>query len=146
MREHSYSTPFIKKQERKICWWLVDVAGKPIGRISSTVAFLLQGKNRVDYVSNFALNHVIVINVEKAFFTGKKEKKKNYISYTGYPGGQRSINVEQLRIKKPEDPMRRAIKGMLPKNRLGRSMLRHLHIYKGEEHPYQNQQIKIATV
>ena len=128
-------TKSIKKSEIKKEWWVVDVKDKTLGRISSNIAQILRGKHKVNFTPHVDCgDNVVVINAEKIKLTGNKWEAKEYIRHTGYPGGQRSINATDLLAKFPERLIEKAVKGMLPKNRLGRSLFGNLHVYVGSEH------------
>lgn len=125
--------------ERK--WYVVDALNRPVGRLSSQIAEILRGKHRPYYTPHVDCGDcVIVINAERVRFTGNKWEDKEYVSYTGYPGGQRSLKAKELLEQRPEQVIERAVRGMMPKNRLSRQMLNKLHVYTGEEHPHQAQQ------
>jgi large subunit ribosomal protein L13 len=121
--------------ERK--WHILDADNQVVGRVAEKAAVLLRGKHKAIYTNHVDTgDHVIVINAEKAVFTGKKETQKEYMSYSGYIGGHKSETVKSRRARHPELIIEGAIKGMIPHNRLGRSILRKLHIYKGSGHPH----------
>ncbi len=121
-------------------WWLVDADDKIVGRLASELAVLLMGKHRPTYTPHVDTgDFVVVVNAEKVKFTGKKWDQKKYTWYTGYPG-QKSITAGDRLAKKPEMILREAVRRMLPKNRLGRQMLKKLKIYTGPEHEHQAQQ------
>lgn len=151
----SYKTLAPNAQSVKREWVIVDAAGQPLGRLLSKVAKLLRGKHKPSY-SPFVEcgDNVIVINAEKVVLTGKKMTDKIYLSYTGYPGGQREQTPEILmkksynkHIKAGKHPLfLRAIKGMLPKNRLGRRLINNLHVYNGPEHPYEAQTPRVIDI
>ena len=120
-------------------WWLVDADDKILGRLASELAVLLMGKHRPTYTPHVDTgDFVVVVNAEKVKFTGKKWDQKKYTWYTGYPG-QKSITAGDRLAKKPEMILREAVRRMLPKNRLGRQMLKKLKIYTGPEHEHQAQ-------
>ena len=120
-------------------WWLVDADDKIVGRLASELAVLLMGKHRPTYTPHVDTgDFVVVVNAEKVKFTGKKWDQKKYTWYTGYPG-QKSITAGDRLAKKPEMILREAVRRMLPKNRLGRQMLKKLKIYTGPEHEHQAQ-------
>jgi len=124
--------------ERK--WWLVDASGQTLGRLSTKIALILQGKNKPVYTPHIDTgDFVIVTNVEKLNFSGNKIEQKQYIRHTGYPGGQRSLSLKEMLEKYPDRVLRHAVRGMLPKNRLARQQLNKLKIYIGEEHPHDAQ-------
>jgi large subunit ribosomal protein L13 len=121
--------------ERK--WYLVDAEGQPMGRLASRLATILRGKHKPVYTPNIDTgDFVVVVNVEKMILTGDKENKKRYYHHSGYPGGLKETRYKDLFEKRPEQVLLRAVRGMLPKNRLGRSMLKKLHVYSGGEHPH----------
>lgn len=118
-------------------WLLVDAEGKPVGRVASEVARLLMGKHKAIYSPNVDTgDYVIVVNAEKAVFTGNKLDQKNYFHYTGYIGGERWINARDLFKKNPTAPLEDAIWGMLPHSALGHKIFKKLKIYAGAEHPH----------
>jgi len=135
----------MKSIERK--WYVIDADSQVVGRVAEKVANLLRGKEKVSYTPNLDTgDHVIVINAAKAVFTGKKEVQKNYSSYSNYIGGQKNETAEQVRRRRPELLIERAVKGMVPHNRLGRAVLKKLHIYNGSEHPHEAQEPKSINV
>ena len=124
-------------------WCVVDAENKVLGRLASELARILRGKHKPDFTPHVDTgDYVIVINAEKVNLTGNKLKDKVYYSHSGYPGGIKSITAENLKAKKPEALIRLAVKGMLPKNRLGRKLFKKLKVYAGGEHPHQAQQPK----
>lgn len=126
-----------KKSNIKPIWYLIDVENKPIGRISTKIAALLRGKNRINYSPDtFFGDHVIVINADKAILTGKKELQKVYYKHTGWIGGLVETPYLEMKEKHPEYPIKHAVKGMLPKNRIGKRMLLNLKVYNGSDHPH----------
>jgi large subunit ribosomal protein L13 len=121
-------------------WYLVNAEGKVLGRLSSELAKILKGKNKPTYTPHLDTgDFVVVVNAGKVTLTGKKLKDKIYYHHTGYPGGIKQVNAEKLLAKKPTEMIRIAVKGMLPKNSLGRQMLRKLKIYAGPNHPHEAQ-------
>lgn len=119
--------------ERK--WYVVDAEGKTLGRVASQVATVLRGKNKPTFTPHVDCgDYVIVINAEKVEVTGKKRKEKIYKHHTGYPGGLRETTFDKLIEKKPEEIIRHAVKGMMPKGKLGRQMYKKLKVYAGPEH------------
>jgi len=129
-----------KAEEVKRKWYVVDAEGKPLGRLASEVAKILRGKHKPEYTPHVDTgDHVIVLNAEKVVLTGKKLDQKFYRHYSGYPGGMKEISYRHFMAKKPEKAVELAIKGMLPKNSLGRAMYRKLKVYKGSEHDHQAQ-------
>ena len=118
-------------------WYVVDLAGQHVGRAAATVASILRGKHRPIYTPHVDTGEfVIVINADKLVLTGKKLEKKMYYRHTGYVGGIKEVSAQKLMATKPEDLFKIAVKGMLPKNSLGRHMLSKLKIYSGREHPH----------
>ena len=129
---------FIQKPaevERK--WYIVDAEGKTLGRLASQVATILRGKNKPTYTPHVDCgDYVIVVNAGKVTVTGKKLKEKIYKHYSGFPGGMRETTLEEMLEKKPEEVIRHAVKGMLPKGKLGRQMLKKLRVYAGPMHDH----------
>ena len=120
-------------------WHLIDTQGKILGRTASAIAELLMGKSKPYFARNLDCgDYVVVINAQDVAVTGKKEKDKVYTRYSGYPGGLRKITLSELRKSRPEEIIRHAVSGMLPKNRLKDSMLKRLYIFKGAEHKFQD--------
>ncbi len=129
-----------KKTEIKKKWYLVDAEGKILGRLASKIAQVLSGKNKPIYTPHLDTgDFVVVINAKKVKVTGNKEKKKIYYHYSGYPGGMKEIVYEKLLEKKPALIIQKAVKGMLPKSKLGRKMIKKLKVYAGTEHRHQSQ-------
>ncbi|MFA4909490.1 MAG: 50S ribosomal protein L13 [Desulfobacteria bacterium] len=136
-----------KKNEVERKWCLIDANGKILGRLASQIAVRLRGKHNPIYTPHIDTgDFVIVINAEKVLLTGKKLKQKVYYRHSGYPGGIKSTTAEKLQQKKPEDLISLVVKGMLPKNSLGRNMIKKLKVYAGEEHPHQAQNPEILTI
>jgi len=130
----------IKKNDSDKKWILIDAENKILGRLATKIATILRGKNNPAFTPNYdSGDFVVVINADKIKLTGRKIDKKVYHYHTFYPGGLKTIKVADLMKKKPEDVLYRAVKGMLPKNRLGRDLLKKLKIYAGSEHPHQAQ-------
>ena len=125
-------------------WYVVDAEGKTLGRLASEIAKVLRGKNKPIYTPHMDCgDNVIVINAEKITVTGKKMDQKVYYHHSGWIGGMKTATLKEKLAKKPEDVMYLAVKGMLPKGPLGRSMIKKLHIYAGAEHPHAAQQPKV---
>ncbi|MFB0505229.1 MAG: 50S ribosomal protein L13 [Thermodesulfobacteriota bacterium] len=132
-----------KKEDFQRNWYLVDAENKVLGRLASELAKILRGKNNPAFTPHVDTgDYVVVINADKVNLTGKKWKEKVYYRHSGYPGGIKSITADNLKAKRPEDLIRLAVKGMLPKNRLGRKLFKKLKVYAGAEHPHQAQQPK----
>lgn len=126
------------KIERK--WYLVDAEGKTLGRLASEIAKVLRGKNKPEYTPHVDTgDYVVVINAEKVKITGKKMEQKIYYNHSDYVGGMKETRLDEMMAKKPEMVMELAVKGMLPKGPLGRSMIKKLHVYAGPEHKQQAQ-------
>ena len=122
-------------------WFVVDADGKTLGRLASEIAHRLRGKHKPEYTPHVDTgDYIVVINAEKVHVTGKKTTDKIYHSHTGYPGGLKSISFEKLIDKAPERVIQGAVKGMLPRNPLGRAMFKKLKVYAGNEHPHAAQQ------
>lgn len=137
----SYKTVSAKGEEVERKWYVVDAEGEKVGRLCSRIAHVLRGKHQPHYTPHVDCgDHVIVINADKVRFTGNKMSQKEYLTYSGYPGGQKATVAKELMAKKPTQIVENAIKGMLPKNRLGRAMFKKLHVYAGTEHPHEAQQ------
>jgi large subunit ribosomal protein L13 len=137
------STEIAKQSDIKRDWHVVDLDGQVLGRAASQIARVLRGKHKAIYTPSVdAGDFVVVVNAEKIKLTGNKLSDKMYYRHTGYPGGIRSLNAEDMLEKKPEEMLRKAVKGMLPKNKLGRQMLKKLKVYTGPEHPHKAQQPK----
>ena len=118
-------------------WHLVDASGLPIGRLASEIAQILRGKHKPQYAPHLDVgDHVVVINASEIAITSKKPEQKMYHSHSGFPGGIKSESFNSLRQRKPERIIERAVWGMLPKNRLGRSILKKLYVYRDETHPH----------
>lgn len=127
----------VKQADITRSWWLVDADGLVLGRLAAELAKILKGKNKPIYTTHLDVgDHVIVINAEKVMLTGNKLQKKIYYRHSGYPGGLKEIPYEVLMRDKPELMVEKAVRGMLPKNSLGRSMLKKLHVYSGPDHPH----------
>jgi len=136
--------PKINLDERK--WHVVDANGAVLGRLAAQVADILRGKNKPVFTPHLdAGDFVVVINAEKVRVTGKKETNKEYMTYSGWKGGEKFTTVAQLRARHPEMLITRAVRGMIPKNRLGRVLLTKLKVYKGDKHPHEAQQPQPLT-
>lgn len=140
LRSHTHSTKPTSAKSLNPSWKLVDAKGKVLGRIATDVAVLLQGKHKATYVSHLETgDHVVVINAAEVSITGRKSTRKVYSDYSGYPGGLRKEVFEDLFRRNPAEVVRRAVSGMLPKNKLRDRRLARLHIYADAKHPYENQ-------
>ena len=131
----------IKKSDIEKDWWVADAEGQILGRFASKIAQVLRGKHKVNFTPHMDMGDcVVVINADKIQVTGKKETDKTYFRHTGYPGGGKETSLAEFRRNKPERIVENAVKGMLPHNRLGRSILSHLKVYAGVDHPHAAQQ------
>ncbi|MDH5398735.1 MAG: 50S ribosomal protein L13 [Cyclobacteriaceae bacterium] len=143
MEISSYKTVFANDNTVTKDWLVVDAENKVLGRLASEVAKIIRGKNKPNFTPHVDCgDNVIVINAEKVKLTGKKWTDKVYVRHTGYPGGQRFRTPLQVKQKNPRGLVEMAVKGMLPKNRLGSALFRNLYVYAGPEHPHQAQQPK----
>lgn len=121
-------------------WWIIDAKGKPLGRLASLIASILRGKHKPEFTPSVDMgDSVIVLNAGSFVLTGKKPRQKMLFRHSGYPGGARFIQYEKLMKTNPELLIETAVKGMLPHNRLGRKLIKRLHIYRGSTHPHQGQ-------
>lgn len=137
----SYKTVSLNKATVDKQWVVIDATDLPLGRLASRVALVLRGKNKPGFTPHVDCgDNVIVVNADKVILKGKKMTNRVYVRYTGYPGGQRFTTPKEILEKRPAELVRRAVKGMLPKTRLGDKILGNLHIYAGSEHPHQAQQ------
>ena len=136
----SYKTVSLNKATAEKKWLVIDETDLALGRLASRIALILRGKNKPGFTPNVDCgDNVIVINAEKVALKGKKMTNRVYVRYTGYPGGQRFSTPAEILAKRPTELIRRAVKGMLPKTRLGDKVLGNLYIYAGPEHPHQAQ-------
>ena len=128
-------------------WYVVDATNKTLGRMATEIAHRLRGKHKAEYTPHVDTgDYIVVVNAEKVVVTGKKASDKMYHSHTGYPGGLKSISFEKLIEKAPERTIQSAVKGMLPKNPLGRAMFSKLKVYAGAEHPHTAQQPQVLEL
>jgi large subunit ribosomal protein L13 len=139
----SYKTVSANKATVQKEWVVIDAENAVLGRLSSKIASLIRGKHKTNFTPNVDCgDNVIVINADKVRLTGKKMTDKVYVRHTGYPGGQRFSTPREVLAKNPRGVVEAAVKGMLPKNRLGRRLFTNLHVYAGTEHPHAAQQPK----
>lgn len=130
-----------KPAEVKREWFVIDATDKVLGRVATEIAIRLRGKHKPEFTPHVDTgDHIVVINAEKIAVTGNKEEGKIYYRHTGFPGGIKDVNVRQLREKSPTRILENAVRGMIPKNSLGRAMLKKLHLYAGPEHKHQAQE------
>ncbi len=145
--EKTYSA---KKEDIKRKWYIIDAKGKVLGKVAVKAATILRGKHKPIYTPHVDTgDHVIVINASQVVLTGKKLEQKYYRRHSGYPGGLKSIRYDRLLKEKPEKVIELAVKGMLPKTKLGRAMFKKLRVYKGNEHPHEAQnpvQIEVKKI
>lgn len=140
-------TRTLKASEITKDWYMADAEGKILGRFASEVAQILRGKHKPSFSPNLDMgDYVVVINAEKIVLSGDKNRKKIYFKHSGYPGGTTFTKYEELKETYPERIVEAAVKGMLPKNRLGRVIVKHLKVYAGPEHPHSAQQPKVLDI
>ena len=145
MRRQKTFTPRPSDIDRH--WWVVDADGLPLGRLASEVASVLRGKNKPTFAPHFDMgDFVVVVNASKVAITGDKATQKRYFRHSGYPGGLRENSFEEMRAKFPERVVEQAVRGMLPRNRLGRQMYRKLKVYRGPQHPHSAQAPKPLAI
>lgn len=138
MKRYTYSA---RQSDNAQKWYIADADGAVLGRLASSIAARLRGKHNPLYTPHVDTGDwVIVVNAEKVVLTGKKLDKKNYYRHSGYIGGLKTTTARELMEKRPEDVIRFAVKGMLPKNRLGRKLIKKLKVYRGDQHPHEAQQ------
>ncbi|MCF0177371.1 MAG: 50S ribosomal protein L13 [Bacteroidales bacterium] len=143
----SYKTLSVNKEHSSKEWVVIDATDLVLGRLASRVALLLRGKNKPNFTPNADCgDNVIIVNADKVRLTGKKLTDKVYVRHTGYPGGQRYATPKEWFERKPLAVLEHAIKGMLPKTRLGAEQFRNLYLYQGSEHPHQAQNPKTITL
>ena len=147
MNTLSYKTVSANAASVEKNWLVVDAEGQTLGRLASKVALLIRGKRKPNYTPHADCgDNVIIVNAEKVVLSGNKMTDKTYIWHTGYPGGQRTTNPEQIMAKFPERIVEKAVKGMLPKNRLGAELFRNLHVYAGPEHKNEAQKPTVINI
>ena len=139
----SYKTVSLKAGDIQKEWYVIDATDMVRGRLASRVALILRGKNKPSFTPNMDCgDNVIIVNADKVKLTGNKMTDRVYVRHTGYPGGQRFSTPKEILAKKPTELVRMAVKGMLPKNRLGAKLINNLYLYQGSEHPHQAQNPK----
>ena len=147
MNTLSFKTISAKKGSVEKNWWILDADSRVLGRAASQVARIIRGKHKPSFTPHIDCgDNVIVINAEKIRMTGDKMNSKEYISHSGYPGGQKRLSPKQMLAKKPERIFEFAVRGMLPKNRLGRQLFKNLHVYAGDQHPHEAQNPKVLEL
>ena len=140
MKTLSFKTESLRKEDVDRQWYIIDADGEIVGRMCTKIAHVLRGKHKANYTPHVDNgDNIIVINAEKARFTGDKLNQKEYVSYSGYPGGQKKRTAKEMFEKKPIAVIEKAVKGMLPKSKLGNSMFNKLFVYEGSEHPHKAQ-------
>ena len=143
METLSYKTVSANRATVNKEWVLIDAEGAVLGRLSSVIASMLRGKHKTNFTPHVDCgDNVIIINAEKVTLTGDKWSEKEYVRHTGYPGGQRFTTAAELLKKNPIGLIENAVRGMLPKNRLGRAIFKNMHVYTGSSHPHEAQQPK----
>jgi large subunit ribosomal protein L13 len=147
MNTLSYKTISANNKTVNKEWLLVDAENETLGRLASKIAFLIRGKHKTNFTPHVDCgDNVVVVNAEKIRLSGNKFAEKTYIRHSGYPGGQRSLTANELMAKKPTAMVEKAIKGMLPKNRLGSELFRNLHVYAGTDHDQKAQKPKVIKL
>jgi large subunit ribosomal protein L13 len=137
----------VKASEIERMWWLVDASDQTLGRLATRIATLLEGKHKATYSPHLdSGDHVVVVNAAKVKVTGNKLVQKTYYRHSNYPGGLKEESLQTLMARKPQIVIERAVKGMLPQNRLGRAMFKKLKVYAGADHPHQAQQPIVAEL
>ena len=140
-------TYMAKTQDVERKWYVVDATDMPLGRLASQVASILRGKNKPTFTPNVDTgDYVIVINTDKVELTGRKKEQKYYRYHTGYIGGLKEVRYDKLLDEKSDFAVQKAVKGMLPKNSIGRQMIKKLFVYKGSEHPHQAQKPEVLII
>lgn len=140
-------TGFAKKENVERKWYVIDAKDQVLGRLAAEIARRLRGKHKPTYTPHIDTgDYIIVVNADKIRLTGNKLEQKVYYKHTGYPGGLKSITMNKLLQRKPERVLEHAVKGMLPKNRLGRRMYKKMKIYIGPDHPHEAQQPEVLTL
>jgi large subunit ribosomal protein L13 len=143
----SYKTVSANKATVNKEWVLIDAEGQILGRLATTVASMLRGKNKTDFTPHVDCgDNVVVINAEKVELSGTKWSDKQYVRHTGYPGGQRFTPADEMMKKNPIALIEHAVKGMLPRNRLGRAIFKNMHVYAGSAHPHEAQKPRVIKI
>ncbi len=140
-------TTSVRAQDITRDWYIIDAEGKTLGRLASRIAQVIRGKQKTNFTPHMDMgDFVVVVNAEKVKLTGNKEEDKSYFRHSGYPGGVTQINLKKVREVHPERIIMNAVKGMLPHNRLGRKLLKHLKVYAGDIHPHAAQQPQTISI
>ena len=147
MNTLSYKTKSATNETVQREWHVIDAEGLVLGRLATKVASILRGKHKPSYTPNIDTgDYIIILNSDKVVLSGTKMEDKQYIHHTGYPGGQRSLSAKALNAKNPQALVEIAVRGMLPKNKLGRAMFTKLFVYAGDEHPHAAQKPQTLTL
>ena len=140
-------TVSVKKDEIKRDWYIVDAKGQNLGRLSSKVAHVLRGKNKVNFTPHLDMSDfIIVVNADKIQLSGNKINKKEYWKHSGFPGSGTLVPFKDLKNENPELVIKKSVKGMLPHNKLGRQLIKHLKVYAGDIHPHESQKPKVLEI
>jgi large subunit ribosomal protein L13 len=140
-------TKFVKTEDADHKWYIVDADGQILGRLASKIAKIIRGKNKPIFTHNTDTgDFVVVINAEKVRLTGKREQLKDYKRHSGYPGGQKIVSYQNMLDKKPEFIVENAVKGMLPKTKLGNKLIKKLKVYAGDKHPHIAQKPELISL
>ncbi len=147
MEPSAKMTKSLRKEDVTREWWVIDAAEQTVGRLSTQVAILLRGKHKATFTPHVDNgDFVVILNADKVILEGKRPNQKTYFRHTGYPGGVKVESFKELISNKPERVIEHAVKGMLPKNKLGRQILKKLKVYAGSEHPHDAQKPKIMEL
>lgn len=140
-------TKFVKTEDADQKWYLVDAQGQTLGRLASKIAMIIRGKNKAIFTPNMDTgDFVVVINANKVKLTGKREQLKDYKRHSGYPGGQKIVSYHEMLDKKPAFVVENAVKGMLPKTKLGNKLIKKLKVYAGDQHPHTAQKPELISL
>ena len=140
-------TASIKKDEIKRDWYLVDAKGHTLGRLSTRIAHIIRGKNKVNYTPHLNMSDfIVVVNADKIKLTGNKVNNKEYWKHSGFPGSGTLIAFKDLNNESPEIVIKKSVEGMLPHNKLGRELIKHLKVYSGDVHPHESQKPKLLEL
>jgi large subunit ribosomal protein L13 len=144
LKKYTYSA---KRSDNKECWCVIDATDKVLGRLASQVAYRIRGKHNPLYTPHVDTGDwVVIINADKIRLTGNKLEKKNYYRHSGYMGSIKSTTAKELLEKKPQEVIKKAVKGMLPKNRLGRKLCKKMFVYSGDQHPHAAQKPEVIEI
>lgn len=147
MEPSAKMTKSLRKEDVTRDWWVIDAAQQTVGRLSTQVAILLRGKHKASFTPHVDNgDFVVILNADKIMLEGKRPNQKTYFRHTGYPGGVKVESFKELIANKPERVIEHAVKGMLPKNKLGRQIIKKLKVYAGSEHPHEAQKPKVMEL